>query len=416
MTVNPPPPSELQALARLSAQLGADSRLIQAAGGNTSVKIGATLWVKASGLWLRDALTRPTFVPVVLDRVRQNVAAQLPDPVAGSVDAAQAQAAGAAALRPSIETTLHALMPHPVVLHVHAVDAIAWAVLPGAPSLLRAALAAHRWAWVPYARPGVNLTRAVAALLNDSGSPPARGASAAGLGGSGDARAGAPQDAGGECAGGDAGRTGPADVLVLANHGLVVGGSSVADAADRLQRVCAALRRAPRPAPLADLAALQALAQASGWALPRAARVHTIALDPLNLARAQRGVLYPDHVVFLGRQLRSAPAGLQGHALQVWLRQVWAPSASPTTGTAAAPPCVAVPGLGLLVHPQLDEAAQEMLACWADVLQALPERCAALGASAAEAEADAGPQYLSDAEAQGLADWEAEKFRRQQQR
>jgi rhamnose utilization protein RhaD (predicted bifunctional aldolase and dehydrogenase) len=42
----------LQELVRLSARLGADPRLIQGAGGNTSIKTGNTLWVKASGKWL----------------------------------------------------------------------------------------------------------------------------------------------------------------------------------------------------------------------------------------------------------------------------------------------------------------------------------------------------------------------------
>lgn len=44
--------SEFEALLDLSARVGADPDLVQGAGGNTSIKEGGTLWIKASGLWL----------------------------------------------------------------------------------------------------------------------------------------------------------------------------------------------------------------------------------------------------------------------------------------------------------------------------------------------------------------------------
>lgn len=345
----------LQRLSDTSARIGADPQLIQAAGGNTSIKCDDTLWVKASGLWLRDALQRPLFAPVDLAQVRQRVAAGEADAVGPTLRSAWAPAG----LRPSIETTLHALMPQAVVLHVHAVDAIAWAVLPDAALGLPAALAAFRWAWVGYVRPGLPLTQEVAQVL--------------------------------------AGRE--VDVLLMANHGLVVGGASVAEAEARLAAVVAALRRPVRAAPLPDTAALAALAAAAsapgaGWRLPAVARAHAVATDALNLARAQAGVLYPDHVVFLGARLCTAPAAADAAALQAWLQA--------TRARDDAPPCVALPGRGLLVRDDLGEAAEELLACWADVLQRLPE--------APE------PVYLPAEEAQALADWEAEKFRLQQRR
>src|SRR6218665_109902 len=106
-----PPPPAAGRLPQASQRLGSDPLLIQAAGGNSSIKEQDCLWVKASGLWLRDALRRPMFVPV--SRVRALVAAGAADPVGPALLHAQT----AAGLRPSIETTLHALMPHRVVLH-----------------------------------------------------------------------------------------------------------------------------------------------------------------------------------------------------------------------------------------------------------------------------------------------------------
>ena len=327
-------PPACQALAQVSARLGQDALLVQAAGGNTSVKDGDTLWVKASGLWLRDALQRPCFVPVRLSQVRERIAQGLADPVSGTLIDSLAPAG----LRPSIETTLHALMPHAVVLHVHAVDAIAWAVRPDRSDALKHRLNGLAWAEVPYVRPGLPLTRAVAELTAQR----------------------------------------PVDVLLMANHGLVVGGTDLPSAEallrDVVQRLACQVRAAPAPA----LAQLQSLAAGTDWRLPNELEPHAIATDALNLRRARQGVLYPDHVVFLGSDLATGEAALR--------------SAEPA-------PCVALPGLGLLVHPSLSEAGLAMLRCWAEVLQRLP--------------VEVEPQYLDPAEVQGLANWDAEKFRRQ---
>ena len=103
-------PASLAELAEFSAQLGGDPEQVQAAGGNTSLKEDGLLWVKASGLWLADALQRDILVPVELAAVLDGIARDLADPVSGAVLAAR----NPAGLRPSIETTLHALLPHRV--------------------------------------------------------------------------------------------------------------------------------------------------------------------------------------------------------------------------------------------------------------------------------------------------------------
>lgn len=349
-------PPVVQALAEASQRIGNDPLLIQAAGGNTSVKDGDTLWVKGSGLWLRDALTRPLFAPVALSQVRARVAANEVDPVGPALLSTPAPPG----LRPSIETTLHALMPHRIVLHVHAVDVIAWAVLPDVQAHLAAALEGFDWGWVDYERPGLPLTRVVAAQM----------------------------------------QTAAVDVLLMGNHGLVVGADTVAAAEQVLQAVIDRLRRPVRAAPEADVSTLVRIAHDTGWQLPANARCHAVATDPLNLARARRGVLYPDHVVFLGHELTVAPEAMAASldaqeaaneaALSTWLRLQRA--------LTNPPPYIAVPGRGVLTRDDLPEAAHEMLVCLADVLQRLPD--------------SPEPLYLPAEEALGLANWEAEKFRK----
>jgi len=46
---------EYRLFLKYSKEIGMDPSMVQAAGGNTSLKQGNTMWVKASGKWLLDA-------------------------------------------------------------------------------------------------------------------------------------------------------------------------------------------------------------------------------------------------------------------------------------------------------------------------------------------------------------------------
>jgi len=337
-------PPELQALAEVSARLGADPLLIQGAGGNTSVKLQDQLWVKASGTWLSEAMREPIFVAVRLGGVRRRVAAGEADPVQPEFVSGSAPPGR----RPSIETTLHALMPHAVVLHVHSVAAIALVVRADAREELGRRLDGLRWAWVPYVRPGLPLTAAVAAAL----------------------------------------ATAPADVLLMGNHGLVVGGADCAAAEALLREVERRLAAPPRRAAPPDLARLSALAEASGYRLPRFDETHRAATDPLNCDRACAGSLYPDHVVFLGPAATELPPGVQAGLF----------AARRTADGAPPPPLLLVRGTGALVRADLESGAEEMARCLALVLERVPQ--------------DARLAYLGAADEAELLGWDAEKFRR----
>lgn len=236
----------LRALRRLAARIGADPRLTQGSGGNVSIKSSGTMWIKASGTWLADADIRDIMVPVALPLA--------PD------DGNTMRGSDPGELRPSIETSMHAGLPHAVVLHVHSVDAIALAVRTDAAALLGEKLAGLRWAFVPYRRPGLPLTRAIA----------------------------------------DVAPGGAADVLVLGNHGLVVAAADVAAAEALLIEVVARLSATPRVAPRRP-APLERSLRGHGFHAVDDAVTQSLAIDPASLAIAEGGVLYPDHVVFLCR-------------------------------------------------------------------------------------------------------------------
>lgn len=252
-------PQDRATLDAMSARLGADPMIVQGGGGNASLKADDVLWVKASGTWLAHAQQEPVFVPVQLSGVRAGVAAGDADPVQPHV---LHVASRRASLRPSIETTLHALLPHRVVVHVHSIHALAAAVQRDGQAIARDRLDGLDWAFLPYARPGLALTGAVASL-------------------------------------------GPRypDVLLLGSHGLVVGADDCANAEARIHEVEARLRVPARQAPPPDHARLAALARERELALPEDARLHGLATDPIACERALRGVLFPDQVVFLGPRL-----------------------------------------------------------------------------------------------------------------
>jgi rhamnose utilization protein RhaD (predicted bifunctional aldolase and dehydrogenase) len=334
-------PTELHDLERFSAALGRDPEQVQAAGGNTSLKAHGVLWVKASGLWLADAQTRDIFVPVRLDEVLDGIARDLADPVSAAV-VAEANPEG---LRPSIETTLHALLPHRVVVHTHSVRTITLAIRADAEALVAERLAGLRWAFVPYCKPGLPLTRRTAEALRES----------------------------------------PADVLVLGNHGLVVGGESVDEAEALLQEVERRLDAPARPVASSATTALAAAAAALDLRPVRHAQAHQLALDEHWIERCSRGSLYPDHVIFLGPAAVPLPdAGEAGRAVVA-------------TATERGSKLFILPGQGVMVPTDTTPSADELALCLALVMARVP--------------GDAKLRYLGPEDEAELLDWDAEKYR-----
>ncbi|MEO7987049.1 MAG: class II aldolase/adducin family protein, partial [Gemmatimonadales bacterium] len=109
-------PDPLDSLVHLSHLLGADTRLVQPGGGNTSIKVDGDLLVKGSGTDLRT-IGRAGFTRLSLDRL-----APLANAEAMS-DAEMMRFMAGCMLEegpaPSVETPLHSLLPHRVIAHTH---------------------------------------------------------------------------------------------------------------------------------------------------------------------------------------------------------------------------------------------------------------------------------------------------------
>ncbi len=252
--------SEREQLRELSARLGADPLLVQAAGGNTSIKENGVMWIKASGTWLMDATSKDIFVPLDLAALSKALAKD--DPDCESCLPFVRQDLNTLGLRPSIETSVHGLMSHAIVLHVHCVNTIAWAIHDDAENQLGKRLKNFNWSFIPYARPGLQLSRAIRANLRPL-----------------------------------------SNVMVLQNHGLAVAAETVDEAEALLLKVVSCLICEERTFPAPDLGVLHTLSSGTDYAPAKDLLAHAPALDATAFERGCSNVYYPDHVVFLGTQI-----------------------------------------------------------------------------------------------------------------
>lgn len=156
-----------------SRLIGADPDLVLHGGGNTSVKgtwrtlLGESidvLWIKGSG-WDLATIEPEGFCPVELDWVRRLRGLQhLSDE--DMVETLQTHKLRASAPGPSIETLLHAFLPHRYVDHSHADAILALTNLDNGAEVVRAALG-DDVALVEYVKAGFDLAK-LAADVHDA--------------------------------------------------------------------------------------------------------------------------------------------------------------------------------------------------------------------------------------------------------
>jgi rhamnose utilization protein RhaD (predicted bifunctional aldolase and dehydrogenase)/NAD(P)-dependent dehydrogenase (short-subunit alcohol dehydrogenase family) len=282
------PRAQALALRVYSARLiGRDPDLVMHGGGNTSLKSTVTdlfgaevpvLHVKGSG-WDLDTIEAAGMPAVRLDPLlRLRGLPALSDDQMVRVQRQNLIDPGAPT--PSVETLLHAWIPHRVVDHTHATAFLVLANLPDVAAITRE-LFGDRLALVPYVMPGFALARAAAEAFD---------------------------------------RAPDAEGLLLVNHGHFAWGSDPRASYDRLvehTNVVEAWLADRRPAPLVPAAALPpdrvapmlaTLRGALASVLPEGAALPVLDLRSDDTARAfceradleelsTRGVATPDHVI-----------------------------------------------------------------------------------------------------------------------
>ncbi len=267
------------------AKLGSDPLLVQGAGGNVSWKSGTTLWIKASGTWLKEAIDKDIFVPVDLTH--------LSTAIANDDMGITPKLIGDSRLRPSIETLLHALMPQRFVVHLHAIDILAHIVKTGAEAELSKRLNGKiSYVLTAYQKPGAQLANAVKVALEQ-----------------------APNT----------------NVVFLQSHGLVIGGESLDEIENTLQTLLFELRSAPLPLVQATCSAAKTVRyNEQDYRLIEDEGIQQLAINNKLFEKLQGNwALYPDHVVFLGATPRcfdsledwqQTPRDAQSYADLVFIR------------------------------------------------------------------------------------------------
>lgn len=329
-------------LQEFSASVGNDPLLVQGAGGNISWKDADLLWIKASGTWLAEAVDRDIFVALEIPKLS-------PLLESGTEDFTAAMA-GHGTGRPSIETSLHALLPHRIVLHVHLVDAIArMAQKDGGPEIARL-LKGLEYVTVPYAKPGVRLSDNLRRAMDTNRS---------------------------------------ANVFLLESHGVVLGAESLDALESLLGDVSARMRIEPRhavPAPARTRAGSSSATawKDAGYAPSDDVAVNALASDPFALrVIREHWVLYPDHAVFLG----GTACVVDGEPTEARLRSI----------AMERPAVVFAEGVGVFERADLTPGARAMLRCFHDVVMRMPPH--------------GDIRSLSMQEVSELLNWDAEKYR-----
>ncbi len=242
----------------ISSKLGNDPLLIQGPGGNSSLKIGDEMFIKASGKWLADAEKNDIFVKVFWKKINENINLKKINPLKDT-------AIGNSNLRPSIETTLHALMPHKFVFHTHPIELLSLLVQKDAKNILKKLLHDLKWTWVDYTCPGIDLAIKSKCALEQQSS----------------------------------------NILILANHGLVVGSETYEEILSLTQELCNRFKQPKRSFSISYDRKIADYEKKINMKFASNQVIHTLALDEISYkyCNIKSTILYPDQAVFLGPKL-----------------------------------------------------------------------------------------------------------------
>jgi rhamnose utilization protein RhaD (predicted bifunctional aldolase and dehydrogenase) len=321
------------------AQIGADPLLVQGAGGNVSWKDNGTLWVKASGTWLENAEKQEMFLPVDLEHLKTELSK--------SNFSVAPRVISDAALKPSIETLLHAIMPDRIVVHLHAVEVIAHLIRSDFNEYLEALCSeGFKFELVDYCKPGADLAQSVYSVLVDHPS---------------------------------------INVLLLKNHGLVLSSNTIREVRDLLEKIIALSRSLliPNYCGLVEIQPVpekfRKLYQPLGEK-----NIQQLALKPLFFDRLNKDwALYPDHVVFLGPNANTYNS--------------WEAFDGETSAGSQWPDLLFIGGCGVYVRDSFSSASVRQLQCYAEAIIRQPEGVIL--------------NSLTSDQVSELLNWDSEKYR-----
>ena len=246
--------SELQKLKDLSAKIGKNNMLLQSSGGNTSLKEGEVIYVKASGKRLSDAENSEIFVQIKRDFLENKISINKKFDFSFETQNNK--------LRPSIETPIHLLLNKKVVIHTHPIEVIAATLNPNAKLYFKKKLHDFNWSLIPYTAPGKSLSILVS----------------------------------------NAQATYDSDIYILSNHGLIICAETVERAEDLHNKVISKIKLKKRKLSTVNWELIKKISSEIPESfVPNSSLIHSLAIDPWSFNLSCRNPLYPDHLIFCGK-------------------------------------------------------------------------------------------------------------------
>ncbi len=167
---------DVRAIWRYSREVGSDPTMVIAGGGNSSVKTGSELWIKASG-YSMGTMPCEGMLCLDIEKVRDLLRERIPSASREAADALIAQRLlearidpPRADIRPSVEAVMHAVIPYKFVMHTH--PELGGALTSAVGGRIAASkLGLPPFLWVEYIDPGLPLAKRVATQIAECPGP-----------------------------------------------------------------------------------------------------------------------------------------------------------------------------------------------------------------------------------------------------
>ena len=301
-----------KSLLNITEKVGRDINLVQGPGGNISFKSNGYMYIKASGKKMSEAKIKNIFVKTDHNKILSSLKKNEQDPIKNSWEKSSL-------MSPSIETTMHALMPHKYVLHVHCVNTLSWVIQKDFQKKINILLKGINWKSVPYKKPGINLSNEIKKVISESN----------------------------------------VDVILLGNHGIVAGAESPESVFEIVKSISEKLYLSELDKKELNLENFNKYLLCRDYKLPKNEYIHKIAFSYDHCLIATKGDLFPDQTVFLenGFSIINSPEEL------VTLSKLKSNKL----------PVILLPNVGVLIPRTFKEVNEDILVGLSMIISRLPK-------------------------------------------
>lgn len=336
---------------KYSEEIGLDNSMVQAAGGNTSIKIDDNLWIKASGRWLVNSRSEESMIAVSISKIKN----ALKKASCNDIDIINSinLKLSSNELRPSVEAPMHAILDFKYVFHTHDLNVNALAVQKNSRLMFEKILSSLNWKFIPYIKPGIELCHQLMKLKSDND-----------------------------------------NIFILENHGLIVCGQNL----DEVKKLNDEVRKRLKKLQTKTVIESQSTnseeiinLKDTGYQFCKDETINTLAFHQPSIDKLSRGVLLPDFLVFLGPQLRVIDPTESN-----FLSKIEKLSQSPLPFNS----CVIIANKGIIIRNDALKGTLEIVRCVYNLFSLIPD--------------NAELKYLEENESLALLNWESEHYRQNQ--